>query len=80
MEEALRQVNFWDRYVSRQEFDGTAGWSLQNMLLVARAMVTSALEREESRGVHFRSDFPEPRQACAEHINLHAEYEESCAS
>ncbi len=31
-----------------------------NMLATAKLMVTSALLREESRGGHFRSDFPEP--------------------
>jgi succinate dehydrogenase / fumarate reductase, flavoprotein subunit len=32
---------------------------LENMLKVAEAIVFSALERKESRGAHFRSDFPE---------------------
>lgn len=32
---------------------------LENMLQVAQAMVKSALLREESRGAHFRADFPE---------------------
>jgi L-aspartate oxidase len=36
-----------------------AGWELQNLLTVAYAMIGSALQREESRGVHGRSDFPE---------------------
>jgi L-aspartate oxidase len=31
-----------------------------NLLVVARAVVASALARKESRGGHFRSDFPEP--------------------
>jgi L-aspartate oxidase len=31
---------------------------LRNMLLVARAIATAALAREESRGGHYRSDFP----------------------
>ncbi len=31
-----------------------------NLLQLARILVTSALEREESRGAHFRSDFPIP--------------------
>lgn len=31
---------------------------LRNMLLLAREVTRSALEREESRGAHFRSDFP----------------------
>lgn len=32
---------------------------LQNMLLVARLVTLAALQREESRGSHFREDFPE---------------------
>lgn len=32
---------------------------LQNALVIAEAMVLSALKREESRGVHFRTDYPE---------------------
>jgi succinate dehydrogenase / fumarate reductase flavoprotein subunit/fumarate reductase flavoprotein subunit len=32
---------------------------LENQLTVARVIVASALAREESRGAHFRSDFPE---------------------
>ena len=31
-----------------------------NLLLVARALVASALARRESRGGHFRTDFPHP--------------------
>jgi L-aspartate oxidase len=32
---------------------------LRNLVEVAHAVVSSALEREESRGTHFRSDFPD---------------------
>lgn len=31
----------------------------ENALMIAEAMILSALKREESRGVHFRMDFPE---------------------
>ena len=34
-------------------------WETENMLLSARAIAQAALLREESRGAHFRSDFPE---------------------
>src|SRR5262249_34995280 len=56
--EAQRDVAFWCRYVLAREFDARPGWELQNMLTVARLMIDSALVREESRGTHFRSDFP----------------------
>ena len=59
LEDALKQLGFWRRYVMDKEFDSPDGWELQNMLTVACLMTRSALEREESRGVHFRVDFPE---------------------
>jgi L-aspartate oxidase len=58
MLEAAHDVEFWCRYVLARTFDERAGWELQNLLTVARLMVGSALEREESRGTHYRSDFP----------------------
>jgi L-aspartate oxidase len=57
LEEAQRDVAFWCRYVLDREFGTREGWELQNLLTIARLMVDSALKREESRGVHFRSDF-----------------------
>jgi L-aspartate oxidase len=56
--EAERQVAFWCRYALRREFDARAGWELQNLLTVARLMIWAALQRTESRGVHFRADYP----------------------
>ena len=58
LENALASINHWCRYVVRRQFDDSRGWELQNMLTVARLMVAAALSREESRGVHFRTDFP----------------------
>jgi L-aspartate oxidase len=39
-----------------------------NMVLVGQLMAEAALLREESRGAHFRSDFPEPREEWRRHI------------
>jgi L-aspartate oxidase len=58
LRQAQHDVDFWCRYVLAQEFEGRRGWELQNLLTIARLMIGSALAREESRGVHFRSDFP----------------------
>ncbi len=42
--------------------DGRDLAELNNLLAVARAVVTAATERRESRGCHHRLDFPEPHQ------------------
>ena len=56
--EARTTVAFWCRYALARTFDTQAGWELQNMLTIAGLMIWSALQRQESRGVHYRSDFP----------------------
>jgi L-aspartate oxidase len=56
--EALDTVEGWCRYVLPRQFSDPAGWQLQNMLEVSRLMIRSALEREETRGVHVRRDHP----------------------
>jgi L-aspartate oxidase len=56
--EAEHDVAFWCRYALAREFRSRAGWELQNLLTIARLMIGAAVVREESRGVHFRSDFP----------------------
>jgi L-aspartate oxidase len=66
--EALETVEGWCRYVLPRQFADPEGWQLQNMLQVARLMIAAALVREESRGVHFRADCPEPAEAWLAHI------------
>ena len=63
LREAGQTIDQWCHYALSRQFTDPAGWELQNMLIVARLMVQSALEREESRGVHLRSDFPETGKA-----------------
>ena len=71
--DAAEQVDFWCRYVLGHVFDDSAGWTLQNMLTAARLMIAAALAREESRGVHTRRDFPEPRPEWCHHITFRRE-------
>ncbi|MFO1022441.1 MAG: L-aspartate oxidase [Planctomycetales bacterium] len=70
LESAGRHIEFWDRYVSSREFQHPAGWELQNMLLVARLMIAAADARRESRGTHYRRDFPQTDPLEAVHIEL----------
>jgi len=58
---ALEQIEFWSGYVFERRFASPRGWRVQNMLALAGLLVRLALRREESRGVHHRSDFPEPK-------------------
>ena len=57
--EAQEIIGFWQRYVMDKVFDSPQGWQCQNMLTVCNLMAHSAEMRTESRGVHFRGDFPE---------------------
>lgn len=70
LQQAISQLEFWERYVSQREFASIQGWELQNQLLVARLMAATALERRESRGVHARSDYPETSAEYASHCNV----------
>ena len=70
LDEAAEQVDFWCRYVLGHVFHDPAGWTLQNMLTVARLMISAASARQESRGVHTRADFPAPDPTWARHLTL----------
>lgn len=57
--ETLKKIRQWIRYALDRELEDPRGWELQNMLTVALVIARQALLRQESRGVHFRTDFPE---------------------
>jgi L-aspartate oxidase len=58
LEEAVEIINFWSRYILDKTFDSPAGWELQNMLDVGLIVARAAGLRQETRGVHYRTDFP----------------------
>ncbi len=59
LNEAAQTVRQWKRYVLNTGLYGPESWELQNMITVADVMIQSAIERRESRGVHYRLDYPE---------------------
>ncbi|HZZ43306.1 MAG TPA: L-aspartate oxidase [Tepidisphaeraceae bacterium] len=69
-------IAFWSRYVMDKTFDpttigphaATAGWELQNMLTACFLITTAAYTRTESRGAHYRTDYPTRDDA---HWRLH---------
>ena len=67
MREALARLQAYKERAARvgvsghREYNG--GWhtaiDLQNLLAVSEAITLSAIERKESRGGHFREDYPD---------------------
>ncbi len=58
-------IAFWARYVMDKTFEpavdsasALSGWKLQNLLTVAALVSTAAYTRTESRGAHYRLDYP----------------------
>ncbi len=67
LEGATEMFDFWARYSLDKIFDDPIGWETQNMLLLGALVARSALWRRESRGCHWREDFPSPDPAFAAH-------------
>ena len=70
LKESEEIISFWQRYVMDKIFDSPIGWECQNMLTVSLLIARAAQQRAESRGVHFRSDFPKTDN---EHFKKHIE-------
>lgn len=69
-------IAFWSRYVMDKTFlpnegspeQAIAGWELQNMLAACFLIASGAYTRTESRGAHYRLDYPQRDDA---HWRLH---------
>jgi L-aspartate oxidase len=58
LEAAANQLNHW-----HADSAGVQALETNNLLALSRVIVAAALAREESRGAHFRNDFPETSPA-----------------
>lgn len=75
LDETREIIAFWSRYVMDKTFDpaapgpvAIAGWELQNMLTTCALITSAAHARTESRGAHYRLDYPTRDDA---HWRLH---------
>jgi L-aspartate oxidase len=59
LQSALDEINSYYKEVNDIAHKDMEMIELKNMLLISRLVIESALERKESRGAHFRSDYPE---------------------
>jgi L-aspartate oxidase len=70
LESAVHSILFWSRYIGDNHFESPTAWELQNMMTVALTMALSALTRRESRGTHFRTDYPKSRPEWVKHLEV----------
>lgn len=70
LHETIEIIRFWGRYVMDKVFDEPVAWETQNLLTLALCIATAAEARAESRGVHYRTDFPETDPNWRVHIDL----------
>ena len=59
LSEARAKIAKYEKIVENMLNDSIEDVELQNTVLLAKLITESAIEREESRGAHYRTDFPE---------------------
>jgi len=59
LKEAQQKIEEWKALVFVSELETVEEFELANLIILADLVTNSALLREESRGAHYREDFPE---------------------
>lgn len=63
---ALRRINFLEEEIRdyyRRSTISSKLIQLRNLVTIARLIVTGAMERKESRGLHYNTDYPQERES-----------------
>ena len=68
LEEVASVLASWQKTIEKPS--DRPSCELSNLILVGRLMAEAALFREESRGAHFRSDFPQPSPHWLRHVTF----------
>ena len=67
--EGIKSIDYYisisEKIVYDSDVSPYVGYSLRPMLILARGILTSALNRKETRGAHIREDYPECRDEYA---------------
>jgi len=66
LEEAASTLAAWERNLKKAS--DRSSYELNNLVLTARLVTEAALIRQESRGAHFRTDYPQPSPDWLKHI------------
>jgi L-aspartate oxidase len=70
LREALATLEGWEARLSATKPESLAGLELRNLVTVGRLATHAALTRRESRGAHFRLDYPQPSPEWERHLAL----------
>jgi fumarate reductase (CoM/CoB) subunit A len=74
---ALQELEDWQRFCAQGQpaSENSLGvfFDIRSMLTAARAVVSSALLRRESRGAHFREDFPSSKPEMTKSVYIEME-------
>jgi len=58
LKKARQKISEW-KFIFKSELKTTKDFELANLIILADLITNSALQREESRGAHYREDFPD---------------------
>jgi L-aspartate oxidase len=58
LKKARQKISEWE-FILKSELNTTDDFELANLIILAGLITNSALQREESRGAHYRKDFPD---------------------